>query len=95
MKIFTVYDGVAENYSPLVGFRTAGEAMRDIAEEANRKGTKMSDHAADLHLFEVGEFSQVSGSLVPLPAKINHGTLLEIRAKLNSSNVTKLQEGVA
>lgn len=77
MKIFTVFDDKANAFLQPFFMRTEQEAMRAFAGAAMQEGHQFKDHAADFTLFEIGDFSEEVGNLMPLDAIKNLGNALQ------------------
>lgn len=65
LRVFCVYDIKAEMFSPPFVKGTIGEAVRDFQDLVNNQDTTIARHPGDYKLCCIGEFDNVSGSLVP------------------------------
>lgn len=65
MRVFSVYDEKAEAFLQPFFTRTVGEAERMFGDAVNDQESPFCKHAADYTLFEIGEFDQALGELVP------------------------------
>lgn len=75
-KVFSVYDSKIGSYlSPFV-VRSKGEAIRAITNELENSNSNLSKHPGDFTLFEIGDYDDEHGTLVPIaPASV--GVLVE------------------
>lgn len=64
INVYTVRDSKAECYLPPFTMRTNAEAIRAFGDSVQKPGTTIHDHPGDFFLYKVGEFDQVSGSLI-------------------------------
>lgn len=63
---FAVRDTKAEAFTGTPVFVVArGLAVRGFSDAVNNPQSEMGQHPADFTLFEIGEFDQVSGKLLP------------------------------
>ncbi|AXL15417.1 nonstructural protein [Microviridae sp.] len=63
MKMYTIYDSKAEAYMKPFYARTRGEAIRSCEQAANDPESQFFSYAEDYVLFEIGEFSELTGEL--------------------------------
>lgn len=77
MKMFSVYDSKVGAYLAPFFAKSAGEALRMFEDAVNSEGTLFANHPADFTLFEVGEFGELSGELMPREVKIALGLALD------------------
>lgn len=66
MLLFTVFDSAAKLFLPPFEARTAEEAIRRFRTTVNSPESQINKYPEDYTLFEVGEFDQESGLLIPL-----------------------------
>jgi len=76
--IFTVYDSKAEAYLQPFYAVTVEVAKRNIRTAMSDASHQFSLYPGDYTLFEIGSFSDATGNLERLEAKVNHGTALEL-----------------
>jgi len=77
-KLFSVYDSKSMVYDQPWLAPNKGAAMRavlDVLKDPNHHFTKWP---ADFTLFEIGEWDELTGTLVPHVAKINCGVMIEL-----------------
>lgn len=79
LKIFTAYDSKVEAYLQPFFMRSTGEAIRAWTELANNSEHLFSKHPADYTLYEIGEYDDTTGHVVPHQAFKNLGTALEFK----------------
>lgn len=77
LKIFLIFDVKAEAYLPPFFMNATGLAIRTFADMACDKNHQVGQHPEDYTLFEVGEYSQIDGSIEMYDAKRPLGTALE------------------
>lgn len=76
-KVFSVYDSKAEAYLQPFFMMSKGEAVRGFTDLANDANTCFGKHPEDYTLFEIGEYDNSEGHLVPLDAHISIGKAIE------------------
>lgn len=66
LKVFAVRDQKAESFvqQPFFCLQT-GQAVRGFIDAVNDKQTEIYAHPSDYELFEIGEFDQETGFLIP------------------------------
>lgn len=90
-KVFTVYDSKSESYDRPWTAQSLGIALRSIMDVLKDTSHPFSKWPADFTLFEIGEYDEHTGSLMPYHAKINRGVLLELRE--NTGNTEARADG--
>lgn len=66
LRVFAVMDQKAASFVQVPFFcLTRGQAIRGFADACNDPKTELYAHPADYELFELGEFDQETGHLVP------------------------------
>lgn len=65
MRLYTVYDSKAEQYSNPIAIRTDGEARRQFSVIATDKNTEIGKHPEDFCLFRIGSFDPETGIITP------------------------------
>lgn len=79
LRMFSVYDSKVQAYmNPWIA-RTVAEAQRSWVQACNDGQSMMSKHPADYTLFQVGEFDEETGEILPLKAHASISTGLEAR----------------
>jgi len=81
LKVFSIYDSKAEAYKQPFFMATKGEAVRGILEVLDRPDHLFAKYPTDYTLFELGEYDDSNGKMLPLNSPISHGSLLEYQAK--------------
>lgn len=77
LKIFGVFDTKAGAFlSPPMFFGATGQAVRYFSDGVNEPGTAVNRHPGDYRLFQLGEYDDQDGSLIPLekPVPLGFGT---------------------
>lgn len=69
MKLFTVYDSKAETWSNPMAFQNENVAIRSLGQVVKDRTTEIGAHPEDFSLYLIGEWSQMTGTLTPVPAK--------------------------
>lgn len=77
LLVFSVFDSKAEVFNTPMFFPAKGLAIRAFDDECNREESQIRKHAGDYTLFEIGEFDQDTGQLVPLPTPVSLGIGVE------------------
>lgn len=76
MRIYTIYDNKAKDYSAPFFQRTDVNAVRTFAATVNnsQEGNTIHDAPADFDLYHIGSFDQNTGTITPVePALIING----------------------
>lgn len=86
-RLFSIQDGKAESYSPVMQARTSLEALRTFKDIVNGKRgeSDVSRHPEDYTLWELGSFNVDTGEIVPQAKKAltNGADLLDRKENLN------------
>lgn len=90
MKVFSIYDSKAEAYMQPFFSQNKGTAIRSFADAAQQEEGQFAKHSADYTLFEVGEWDEDTGTMMPAKANINLGTALE-HISTRPDNVTGIR----
>lgn len=77
MKLFSIYDKVAEVYTKPFVDVTIGSAIRNFTDAARDEATQFNKHPADYNLFLLGEFDDNTGEIVNLDPSQDLGSCLE------------------
>lgn len=77
LKVFTYFDSKAEVYGKPVLFRSKGEALRMWQDVANDKQTAIGQHPEDYTLFEIAEFDENKGNIIPKKAHESIGCAID------------------
>jgi len=90
-KVFTVYDSKVEAFLQPFVAQNKASALRSFMDACKDPKTQFAAHPGDFTLFEIAEYDEWTGTLLPHPAKINLGCALEFVTKLDEpSNVRKI-----
>jgi hypothetical protein len=81
-KCFSIFDSKIGSYSKPVFLRSKGEAIRAVTSEVQSKESELSKYPADFTLFEVGEYDDDTGTMIPAAANISIGCCIEFVLKL-------------
>lgn len=81
LRVFAVHDSKAEAFLQPMFFLTRGQAMRAFLDALEDEKHEFNKHAEDYTLFEIGEFDQGSGEMLPLKAIVSIGNALALRAE--------------
>ncbi|QXP08059.1 MAG: nonstructural protein [Arizlama microvirus] len=84
LKVFAVYDSKAEQYKPPFVLSTKGLALRSWAQLLEDENTDPSKFPADFTLFELGEYDDSNGKMLPHPTPLSLGTGLEHKTQKTS-----------
>lgn len=79
MKIFTVYDSKAEAYLQPIYLRNKAEAIRAFETSCNDGTTQFNKYPEDFTLFEIGEWDESKGRLLPYDAAIPLANAVEFK----------------
>lgn len=65
-KMFVLYDSGVSAYMTPIFARNKGEALRSLSKSVNgASGSILADHPEQFVLYEIGEFNDETGSVVP------------------------------
>jgi len=78
-KVYATYDSKAEAYLQPFFMRARGEAIRGWTTVCNDPKTQFFTNPEDFTLFELGEYDEFTGTLIPHPAKISLGCAIEFK----------------
>lgn len=73
LKAFAVRDSKAEAYLRPWFSETRGAAIRAFCDAVNDESSPFYTHCADYTLFEIGEYNQTNGTLLPAQSIVNCG----------------------
>lgn len=76
-RIFTIHDSKAEAFLPPFFLPTAGMATRAFADMVMQPEHAFNQHPEDYTLFEIGEWSDIRGTIETYEAKKGLGNGLE------------------
>lgn len=79
LKSFAVWDEKAQCYLQPSFHPTKGLAIRQFTDIINQPDNPINKYPADFTLFEIGEYDNESGKLLPHPAPVSIGNGLEFR----------------
>lgn len=77
IKIFSIFDSKAEAYLQPFFSQTTATGIRAFASAVNDSSQPMNHHPADYYLFEIAEWDQVKGRILPNDSPPNLGCALE------------------
>lgn len=83
-RLYSIFDVKAANFSPPMVFENKLVAIRFFTDELGSPNSRMSKHAEDYDLREIGAFDSDSGAVTPHPAPIAIITAADCVAKSNS-----------
>lgn len=79
LKVFSCFDSKVGAYMKPFYAHSAGEAMRTVIDASSGQDNMLSRHPGDFTLFELGVYDDQTGQFAQLEAKINLGTILELK----------------
>lgn len=79
LKVFSVYDSKVGSYLSPFFVRSKGEAIRGVVNELENPNSNLAKFPADFTLFEIGEYDDEHGTLVPC-APQSVGCLIEFKS---------------
>lgn len=85
LKFFTTYDSKVEMYLQPFVMRSRGEAIRSWTQICNDPKTQFNQHPSDFTLFEIGEYDEETGALIPYHAKVSLGLALEFKKETDET----------
>lgn len=69
LKVCAVRDRQTASFGLPVVTVTTGVAIRSFIDQVNQDGTQFNQHPEDYDLYQVGEFDDVNGTLIPAELK--------------------------
>lgn len=78
-KVFTVYDSKVGAYMQPFFMRSKGEALRAFESAVNDPQTMFCKHPQDYVLFEIGEYDELHGLLIPHSAPQSVVVAIELK----------------
>lgn len=79
LKMYSVHDAKAEAYLQPFCTKTRGLASRMFTNTVNDENTEFWKHPEDYTLFEIGEYDENSGQLVPHEVHVPIGKALDFK----------------
>lgn len=73
-SVFAVHDIKAENFGMPVFFAAKGQAIRAFDDQCNAAESLIGQHPQDFTLYQIGEYDDSTGLLIPLPQPTPLGT---------------------
>lgn len=72
MKLYAIYDRLAESYGNVMEFTTDGVAIRTLSQEVNRQDERnnLYLHPQDFMLYQLGEYDQTTGKIAGEPRMV-------------------------
>lgn len=86
VKLYSVYDSVAEVWGKPFPMKNKGEAIRGFTQAVNDQSTQLYLHPEDYTLFEIGEWDDDTGTIIMHPAKISCGVAIEYKSSPQNYN---------
>lgn len=80
-KVFAIYDSKAEGFELPATFLAKGEALREFQDAVNNNQTKYGKHPEDFTLFELGDYDEHKGLLIPSKTITSLGVGIEFVKK--------------
>ena len=77
LKIYSVYDSKAEAYLQPFFMQSRGAAIRAFGDAVNDVNHVFAKHSGDYTLFEIGEFSDESASILSYATPVSLGVAIE------------------
>lgn len=77
--VCSIYDTKVEAFMQPFFVRSVGEAHRAFEELVNDGKSQPSIHAEDFALFQVGEFDEQNGHLIPLSTPKSLATAIQVK----------------
>lgn len=87
-KLYTIYDSKSETYDRPWPALNKGIALRSVLEVLKEPGHPFSKWPADFTLFEIAEWDEQTGALMPYQTKVNIGVLIEFVSMASNSNTS-------
>lgn len=76
LKAFSLLDTKVQTFSPPFFLSHLGHAARAVSQLGQDLNTTVGRHPADFMLYEIGEFDDQTGGLMPSAVPVNHGPVL-------------------
>lgn len=91
IKMFAVHDSKAEAYLQPFSMRSKGEAIRAFQNSVNDPQTQFNKYPADFTLFEIGEYDELTGQIIP-SNKIALGNAIEYKKTVPMPSLQPLEQ---
>lgn len=78
-KMFAIHDSKAEAYLQPFTMRSKGEALRAFENTVNDPSTAFYKHSADYTLFEIAEYDEEKGEVLPNSIRVALANALELK----------------
>lgn len=88
-KVFSIFDSKIGSYMPPFCNRSKGEAIRNVMTALQDKKSAIGMYPSDFTLFELGEFDDESGLMIPHSSPNSIGVLVEFLASLDNGITTE------
>jgi hypothetical protein len=85
MKMYSVYDSKAQAYQRPFIMRNSGEALRAFGTWANDPKGMLCTHAEDFVLYEIAEFDENTGNVLPHKNHSSLGKAIEYKRQETTS----------
>jgi len=86
LKVFSIYDCKAEAYLQPFFMANKGTAIRAITELVTKSDHNFCKYAEDYTLFELGEYDDLNGQMLPHKTPISIIKTNELKAHNNNSS---------
>lgn len=91
LKVFTVYDSAARAYIPPFFMAETAQAQRTFGDCASTPDHAFCKYPNDFCLYEVGEFDDATGVLIPYKEHTNLGLAASYQVKIPASDLFHLE----
>ena len=84
LKVFSIYDSKAEAYLQPFFMANKGTAIRAIVDLLGKPDHQFAKYPADFTLFELGEYDDSSGRMLPHSTPLSIAKTNELAAPINN-----------
>ena len=81
LEAFSIRDQKAEAYNTPFFQKTKGEAVRSFMTAVNDKSTNLNKYPEDFDLYQIGQWDDLKGQMVPLDTPKHVGKAIEYLEK--------------
>lgn len=81
LKVFSVFDSKVGAYLPPMIMRSVGEALRAFGNACNHSESDFCKFAEDYTIFEIAEWDELTGTLLPHDSHISLGRAIELSSR--------------
>lgn len=89
-KAYSIFDSKVGSYCSPFFLRSKGEAIRVFTDLANDSKQNISKYPEDFVLFEIGDYDEETGLMIPYKSVMSVGCALEFKSKQESATLAAI-----